>query len=38
MSVRDAAAHVAEATGEPKKAIYERALQINRADQPDRTQ
>ena len=28
LSVRDAAAHVAAATGLPKKQIYERALQV----------
>jgi 16S rRNA (cytidine1402-2'-O)-methyltransferase len=30
LSVRDAAAHVAAATGLPKKQIYERALQVHR--------
>ncbi|MBU0799637.1 MAG: 16S rRNA (cytidine(1402)-2'-O)-methyltransferase [Alphaproteobacteria bacterium] len=35
MSVRDAAAHVATATGLPKKQIYERALAVQADDQED---
>lgn len=37
MSLRDAAAHVATATGQPRKTVYARALELGRAGDSDGT-